>query len=68
MGTMNKILILLGVTTLTFVCACMLFSWHEKTVPDSLIYSYFGAIGTEGIVMGWIKNVREKTATKFSDK
>ena len=61
MGTMNRILILIGITTLIFICACMYFAWHERIVPDSLIYSYFGAIGAEGIVMGWIKNVKEKS-------
>ena len=60
MGTMNKILILLGITTVIFIALCFGFVWFEKTVPDSLIYSYFAAIGTEGFVMGWIKNVKEK--------
>lgn len=60
MGTMNKILILLGVTTVIFLTVCFGFIWYEKIIPDSLIYSYFAAIGTEGFVMGWIKNVKEK--------
>ena len=60
MGTMNKILILLGVTTVIFLTVCFVFIWYEKIIPDSLIYSYFAAIGTEGFVMGWIKNVKEK--------
>ena len=61
MGTMNKILILLGVTTVIFLTVCFGFIWYEKIIPDSLIYSYFAAIGTEGFVMGWIKNVKEKS-------
>lgn len=60
MGTMNKILILLGITTLAFMVVCFVFVWYGKFVPDSLIYSYFTAIGTEGFVMGWIKNVKCK--------
>lgn len=60
MGTMNKILAILGVTTLVFIVVCFYFVWHDKMIPDSLIISYFGAIGTEGFVMGWIKNVKEK--------
>ena len=60
MGTMNKILILLGVTTIIFLTVCFMFIWNDKIIPDSLIYSYFAAIGTEGFVMGWIKNVKEK--------
>lgn len=60
MNVMNKILILLGITTLIFIAICLVFVWNDKFVPDSLIYSYFAAIGTEGFVMGWIKNVKEK--------
>ena len=61
MGTMNKILILLGITTVIFISVCFVFIWNDKIIPDSLIYSYFAAIGSEGIVMGWIKNVKEKS-------
>ena len=60
MKTMNKVLILLGITTVIFIAVCFGFVWNNKIIPDSLIYSYFAAIGTEGFVMGWIKNVKEK--------
>lgn len=60
MGTMNKILILLGVTTVIFITVCFGFVWYGRIVPDSLIYSYFAAIGTEGFIMGWIKNAKTK--------
>ena len=60
MGTMNKILILLGIVSVLFVALCFVFVWQDKLIPDSLIISYFGAVGTEGMVMGWIKNVKEK--------
>ena len=68
MGTMNKILVLLGITTLVFITVCLYFVWCGKYVPDSLIYSYFAAIGTEGFVMGWIKNVKEKNGNDKSDE
>lgn len=68
MGIMNRILILLGITTLVFIAVCLCFVWFGKFVPDSLIYSYFAAIGTEGFVMGWIKNVKEKNGNDKSDK
>ena len=57
---MNKILILLGIVSAIFIALCFLFVWYDKIVPDSLVVSYFGAVGTEGAVMGWIKNVKEK--------
>lgn len=60
MGTMNKILIILGITTAIFISVCFCFIWKDKIIPDSLIYSYFAAIGTEGFVMGWIKKSKLK--------
>ena len=60
MGTMNKILVILGITTAVFIAVCFVFVWYDKLVPDALIVSYFGALGAEGAVMGWIKNVKEK--------
>lgn len=60
MGVMNKILILLGITTVIFIGVVLGFVWYGKVVPDSLIYSYFAAIGTEGFIMGWIKNAKCK--------
>lgn len=58
--TMNKILLILGITTAVFVTVCLYFTWYDKMVPDSLICSYFGAIGAEGFIMGWIKNAKVK--------
>ena len=64
MKTMNKILILLGTTTAVFICVCFCFIWHGRILPDSLIYSYFSAIGAEGFIMGWIKTVKTKGENK----
>ena len=60
MDTMNKILVILGITTAVFMTVCFVFVWHDKLIPDAMIVSYFGLVGTEGTVMGWIKNVKEK--------
>lgn len=64
MGTMNKILLIIAITTVVFISICFIFVWFDKVIPDSLIISYFGAIGTEGVIMGWIKNVKEKEKNK----
>ena len=64
MGVMNKILIVLGITTLIFMSVCFVFVWFGRFVPDSLIYSYFSAIGAEGFIMGWIKNAKVKGGKK----
>lgn len=60
MGVMNRILIIIGITTALFISICLIFSWNSRVVPDALIYGYFGAIGAEGFVMGWIKNIKVK--------
>ena len=64
MNTMNKILVILGITTLSFMALCFYFIWHNRLIPDSLIYSYFSAIGAEGFIMGWIKTVKTKGEKK----
>ena len=61
---MNKILLIIALTTAVFISVCFIFVWFDKIIPDSLIISYFGAIGTEGVIMGWIKNVKEKERNK----
>jgi len=61
---MNKILIILGITTIIFMAVCFYFIWHGRVLPDSLIYSYFSAIGAEGFIMGWIKTVKTKGEKK----
>ena len=65
MKTMNKILVVLGLTTLVFIAVCFCFIWYDRILPDSLIYSYFSAIGAEGFVMGWIKTVKTKGENKY---
>jgi len=67
MGTMNKILALIGITALIFISVCFVFAWKSKTVPDSLIMGFFGAIGAEGFIMGWIKNVKQKKGSSVDE-
>jgi hypothetical protein len=38
-----------------FIFAVFVFSWFEHTVPDSLIYSFFGTITGEFGILGWIR-------------
>lgn len=63
MKTTNKILIILGITTIVFMAVCFYFIWFGRVLPDSLIYSYFSSIGAEGFIMGWIKTVKTKGGT-----
>ena len=43
----KKIVILSLVTIYIFTAIVFYFSWHGKVVPDSLIYSFFGAMSVE---------------------
>ena len=65
MGTMNKILALIGITALVFIYTRFYFVWNDKTVPDALIISFFGAISAEGFIMGLIKNIKIKAENEY---
>lgn len=65
MGTMNKILALIGVTALVFIYTCFYFTWYNKVVPDALIIGFFGAISAEGFAMCLIKNYKIKKENDF---
>lgn len=67
MKTLDKILLILGISTVIFIVTVLGFVWTNKSVPDSLIYSYFGALGGEGFVMGWIKNRKEANKNDFEN-
>lgn len=62
MKTMDIILIIIGVLLLAFTVTMIVVFWHKGAVPDTLITMFFGCLGTECGVMGWIKNVKEKQA------
>lgn len=57
---MDKILILIGVTTAIFIVIMIFLFVRFQCVPDTLIGCYFGLVGGECGIMGWIKNVKEK--------
>lgn len=50
-----------------FMTICFCFIWHGRLIPDSMIYSYFSAIGAEGFIMGWIKSTKIKERTDNTD-
>lgn len=59
-GTMNLILIIVGIATLIFtVIMIRLFIVYEA-IPDTLCSCFFGLCGGECSVMGWIKSTKEK--------
>lgn len=60
MKTMDIILVIVGVLLLAFTVTMIWLFVQFQSVPDSLIAAFFGLMGTECGVMGWIKNVKEK--------
>lgn len=55
----KKFLIGMAITFYLFVIAVFVFIVLGKTIPDSLIYSFFGLFTGELGVLGWIKRKDE---------
>ncbi len=60
MKTMDLILIIVGVLLLAFTVTMIVLFCMYQSVPDTLITMFFGCLGTECGVMGWIKTAKEK--------
>lgn len=59
-GTMNLILIVVGVSMLTFTVAMIRIFLIYGAIPDTLVTCVFAALGGECGVMGMIKTSKEK--------
>lgn len=51
----KPLVIAIVLTVLLYTAIVLLFSWHEKTVPDSLTYSFYAFFGTELFALAAIK-------------
>lgn len=60
LGTMDVILVIVGVLLVAFTVTMIVIFCVKGSVPDTLITAFFACLGTECGVMGWIKNVKEK--------
>lgn len=59
-GTMDVILIIIGVCLLAFtICMIVLFRIYGA-VPDTLVTCVFATLGGECGIMGWIKTNKDK--------
>lgn len=63
-GTMNVILIIVGVVLLAFTVAMIYLFTTYGTVPDTLVTCVFAACGGEFGVMGWIKTTKERNQSR----
>lgn len=59
-GTMNLVLLVLGVFLLAFIVTMIVIFVHQGQIPDTLVQCVFGACGVEGGIMGWIKTTKER--------
>ena len=60
LGTMDLILLILGIFLLCFVIAMTVIFVICGSIPDTLVTCVFGICGIEGGVMGWIKTSKNK--------
>lgn len=59
-GTMNLILVIIGITLLTFTIVMIDLFKTYGTIPDTLVTCVFGVLGTECGAMAWIKTSKDK--------
>lgn len=59
-GTMNLILVIIGITLLTFTIVMIDLFKNYGTIPDTLVTCVFAVLGGECGVMGWIKTNKDK--------
>lgn len=59
-GTMNLILVIIGITLLCFTVYMIDLFKTYGTIPDTLVTCVFAVLGGECGVMGWIKTSKEK--------
>lgn len=59
-GTMNIVLIIIGVALFAFTVAMIIIYVNIGSVPDTLITCVFAALGGECGAMAWIKTTKER--------
>lgn len=60
LGTMDLILIIIGVVLLVFVIYMIKLFREYGTIPDTLVTCVFALCGGECGIMGWIKTTKER--------
>lgn len=66
-GTMDIILILVGIALVVFTAVMLYFFAVFGAIPDTLCTCVFAALGGECGIMGWIKTAKEKYKTEDKD-
>lgn len=60
MGTMNLILVIDGISIVTFTAIMIYLYWLTGAIPDTLCTCFYSVTGGEFGVMGWIKTTKER--------
>lgn len=63
-GTMDVILIIVGISLLAFTIVMIEIFKQQGAVPDTLITCVFAALASECGIMGWIKTAKEKNKAR----
>lgn len=67
LNKIDKILIIIGITTIAFVCTILYLFSKYQLIPDSLVVGYFAAVFGEVSICGWIKSSAEKNKKNLED-
>ena len=59
-GTMDKVLVVIGVFLLVFVVVMLWLFYVTGSIPDTLCTCVFAICGGECGVMGWIKTTKDR--------
>lgn len=60
LGTMDKVLVVIGVFLLVFVSVMLWLFYMTGGIPDTLCTCVFAVCGGECGVMGWIKTTKDR--------
>lgn len=60
----DKILIIVGMTAVLFICTMIYLFTKYQSVPDSLIAGFFAAVFGEVSICGWVKSSVEKSKNR----
>ena len=60
LNKMDKILLLLFITTVLFTASMVFLYYYHQSVPEPLIYSFFAALFGEISICGIVKSNNEK--------
>lgn len=58
--TMDVILVVIAIALAAFTCEMISIYRETGGIPDTLVVSFFGALGGECGAMAWIKNTKER--------